>query len=74
MTRGLSSSGDVQWLRKIFLAVQADVVPIQASHLPQARIEEMYRSTCVKLGELEKLKVQLDRNLPMPVSSVFFFC
>jgi hypothetical protein len=50
--------------------VQAGGVPSQASHLPQASIKEMYRSICDKLGELEKLKEQLDRHLPMPVSRI----
>jgi hypothetical protein len=66
-SRGLSSFGDVQWLRIIFRAVQADGIPSQASHLPQGSIEELYRWACVKLCELESLNEQLDRSLPTPV-------
>ena len=69
-SRGLSSAGDVQWLHKIFRAVQADGVPSQASHLPQGSIEVMYRSVCVKVGELEGLNEQLDKSLPTPVARI----
>ena len=67
-SRGLNSSGDVQFLRKIFRVVQADGVPSLASYLAQGSFEDMYRCACSKLGELEALYNQLEKGALPPVS------
>ena len=66
-SRGLNSSGDVQFLRKIFRVVQTDGVPNLASYLAQGSFEDMYRCACSKLGELEALHNQLEKGSVPPV-------
>jgi hypothetical protein len=54
-SRGLNSSGDVQFLRKIFRVVQADGVPSLAIYLAQGSFEDMYRCAYSKLGGIRSM-------------------
>lgn len=67
-SRGLNSSGDVQFLRKILRVVLADGVPSLASYLAQSSFDDLYRCACSKLGELEALYNQLEKGALPPVS------
>jgi hypothetical protein len=64
-TRGVSSLGDVELLRKIFRSIQAEEVPSNIQNLGKFDVRELFKSVQGKLAELERLTGQDTNSRPL---------